>query len=342
MSFKIKFFCIIPLLILILVGCDEKVADTLTSKTEFLMGTIVTISVYEPSDKLFNDCFNALRELEQDLSLNIDNTLLNQINASSGVSPMQINDDLFTLIEKSIHMSQLTDGNFDITIAPLVELWRIGYPDAKVPEQSEIEKVLQYINYENIILNSQDNTLYLSEKNMGLDLGSVAKGYAADMLVQILTEDYSIQSGLIDIGGNVIALGTKYDGTPWNVGIQDPFSDRGESVGVLKIADKSLVTSGIYERVLEENGKTYHHLLNPKTGYPFENDIAGVTIISESSTDGDALSTAVFSMGITNGLAFIESLNQIEAIFISSDYKIYLSSGLKNNFSLLDNNFSLQ
>ncbi|MPN53414.1 FAD:protein FMN transferase [bioreactor metagenome] len=175
---------------------------------------------------------------------------------------------------------------------------------------------------------------------MKIDLGAIAKGYTADAVVEVLREN-GVKSAIIDLGGNVFAIGNKPDGNAWKIGIQDPFDQRGKIVGVIEVKDKSIVTSGIYERFIEKDGKKYHHILSPFNGYPYDNEIAGVTIISDKSIDGDALSTAVFSKGLKGGMESVEKIKDIEAIFITKNKDVYITSGLKNNFTITKDEFKL-
>ncbi len=240
-----------------------------------------------------------------------------------------------------MYYSKLTSGAFDLTVGPLVKLWDIGFPDARIPAQSEIDATLPLIDFNLVTLDKNSHSIYLEKKGMLLDLGGIGKGYAADEVANILRES-GVEHAIIDLGGNVYALGDKPGNKLWTIGIQDPFGLRGNGIGTINVANKSLVTSGIYERYLEtEDGKKYHHILNPSTGYPYDNQIAGVSIISDYSIDGDALSTSTFALGIEDGLAFIEKLDGIDAIFVTTDYNVYVTSGIKDKFRLTSPDFTL-
>ena len=177
---------------------------------------------------------------------------------------------------------------------------------------------------------------------MGLDVGGIAKGYAADEVARILTE-HGVEHALLDFGGNVVVVGTKVDGSDWRIGIQnpDPDASRGAFIGVLPATDLAIVTSGPYERYFIEDGVRYHHILDSTTGYPVWNGLQSVTIVNEASIRADALSTAVFSMGLVDGMSFVESHDGVEAIFIDEDDKVYVSSGLSSLFVLTDDNYRL-
>ena len=329
---------------LIFVGCTSKTDSSNTSplkRTELLMGTTVSVTLFDHQDEaILDDAFSLVKELENELSLNKESTLLTELNASSGIAPFKVNDTLFDIVQKGVYYSELTHGSFDLSVGPIVKLWSIGLPEARVPSQAEIDAALPLIGYKNIILDEAESTIYLKKPNMQLDLGGIAKGYTADALADLLSSK-GVEHALIDLGGNIYTLGTKVDGSLWKVGIQDPFESRNNTVGYISVANQSIVTSGIYERYLEADGKKYHHILDPSTGYPFDNDLAGITIISDKSVDGDALSTSVFSKGLQEGIDFVHSLPGIDAIFITKDSKVYITDGLKGNFVLTNEAFQL-
>jgi thiamine biosynthesis lipoprotein len=176
---------------------------------------------------------------------------------------------------------------------------------------------------------------------MGLDLGAIAKGYAADEAARIIREA-RIPRGIVDLGGNIFALGSKAGNRPWRVGIQNPLGPRGSYVGILEIRDKTLVTSGVYERYFEADGERYHHILSTRDGYPVRNGLLSVTIIARRSIDADSLSTGVFAMGYEPGKALVESLPDTEALFIFEDLRIRATAGALRDFTLTDTDFKLE
>ena len=293
-------------LIFSLIGCTNSNDDSKPlSKTEYFMGTVVTVTLYDnKSEKIIDKAFEEVKKIEQLVSINMEGTELDEVNNNAGIKPVKVSDDTYNIIKKGLEYSSLTNGSFDITIGPLVKLWSIGLPEAKVPTIEEIKEKFQYINYNDVELNNSEKTVFLKKPGMIIDLGGIAKGYTADVIAQTL-KDEGVEKAIIDLGGNIYALGEKAENTLWRIGIQNPDQTRGEIVGSINVKDKSIVTSGIYERFIEQDGVKYHHILSPKSGYPYDNEIAGVTIISDKSIDGDALSTSVFSMGITKGLEFI-------------------------------------
>ncbi|MGN0026663.1 MAG: FAD:protein FMN transferase, partial [Clostridium sp.] len=283
---------------------------------------------------------NKVKELESTLSINENGTLVDKINEEAGINPVKVDEDTYTVVKKGIEYSKLSNGLFDISVGPIVKLWNIGLPEAKVPTQEEIHERLPLIGYNDIELNDTDKTIYLKRKGMIIDLGGIAKGYTADVISDILTEE-GVNSAIINLGGNIFAHGKKPNGDEWKIGIQDPFSERGGIIGTLITSNKSVVTSGIYERYIEKDGVKYHHILSPKTGYPYDNEVAGITIVSDKSTDGDALSTSVFAMGVEEGMKFVNSIDGIDAIFITKDNKVYITDGIRNVFTLSNSDFTL-
>nr|WP_240795578.1 FAD:protein FMN transferase [Aquibacillus halophilus] len=305
------------------------------------MGTIVTVKIYdEGKEDVLEPVFKKIQSLSNQITTNETESDIEKINKNAGVEPVIVSNDIYRLIEAGKTYSEMSGGSFDISIGPLTKLWHIGYDDARKPNQQEIDAILSLINYKDVELNSEESTVFLREKGMKLDLGAIAKGFIADEVVAVL-KDHNVTTAIIDLGGNIYVLGNNPSGNAWTVGIQNPFAPRGETVGKIPEANKSIVTSGIYERYLEVDGTKYHHLLNPKDGYPFMNDIAGVTIISTESIDGDALSTSVFSKGLEGGMDYIESFDGVEAVFVSTDKKIYITSGLKEVFELTSEEFVL-
>lgn len=324
-----------------LISCGkEKVSDPL-SKTNFFMGTVVTITLYDNQDEaIINKAFDRVKEIESLVSINTTGTELDKVNDNAGIAPVKVSNDTYTIVKKGLEYTKLTNGAFNIAIGPIVKLWSIGLPEARIPEQYEIAEKLNYIDYNNLELNDNDQTIFLKKKGMLIDLGGIAKGYTADQISLILRNE-GVTSAIIDLGGNIYALGKKAENTPWKIGIQNPSLNRGEIVGSIQVENKSIVTSGIYERFIEDGDKKYHHILSSETGYPYENEIAGITIISNTSMDGDALSTSVFAMGVEKGLEFVNSQKDIEAIFITKNNKIFLSDGMQEIFKLTNQDFKI-
>ena len=324
-----------------LISCSKEDKNEPLSKTDYFMGTIIKVTLYDKKDsKIIDRAFEKVKEIEELVSINRNGTELDKVNENAGIAPTHVSKDTFNIVKKGLEYSNLTNGYFDITIGPLVKLWSIGLPEAKVPTQAEIDEKIKYINYKDLVLDEANQTVFLKKKGMLIDLGGIAKGYTADEIASILKEE-GVEQAIINLGGNVYALGEKEKNTPWKIGVQNPLENRGEIVGSLSLSNKSIVTSGIYERFIEDGDKRYHHILSPFDGYPYDNNIAGVTIISDKSIDGDALSTSVFAMGVDEGLKFVNNNPEIEAIFVTKDNKIYLSENVKDNFKLTDTTFEI-
>ncbi|WDV46242.1 FAD:protein FMN transferase [Clostridiaceae bacterium M8S5] len=335
-----KFGIILIVSLLVFVGCDRQPIKPIAKKN-LLLGTIVNIKIYDDvDDKIFNEIFTRLEDIENKMSVNIEDSEVSMINKQAGNSAIKVSDDTYYVVNQGKEFSKMSNGRFDISILPLVELWGIGTEKAKLPAKEQIQQKLALINYREIITNDSEKTIKLGKKNMALDLGGIAKGFAADEIIKILNKQ-KIKGAIIDLGGNVIVYGSSPNNKYWGIAVQNPFKNRNNYVGIISANNKSIVTSGIYERNFEYRGKVYHHILDTYTGYPVENNLASVTIVSDSSIQADALSTATFSMGLDKGREFINSIDNAEALFITKDSKIYITKGLKDNFELVDEGFVL-
>lgn len=323
------------------IGCAKEETNEQLSRTELFMGTAVKITLYDHgSEDLLDMVFDHISEIENLVSINKEGTEIVQLNKNAGIKGVKLSDFSYNLIKSALEYSKLSDGGYDVSIGPLVKLWSIGLPEAKVPRDDEIEEAIKNIDYTKVNIDDSNNEVFLSEKGMMIDLGSIAKGYVADDIVNILKEN-EVERAIIDLGGNIYAMGTKSKSDNWKIGIQNPSEDRGQIVGTIEVADKSVVTTGTYERFIEEDKVRYHHVLNPKTGYPYETNIAGVTIVADRSVDADALSTLVFTKGLDEGLQLVEKLESVDAIFIMNDNSVYVTEGLKGNFKLTNDSFKI-
>ncbi len=320
---------------------NNKLKDgAITEKTGFLLGTVIQIKLIEPQpEELFNGAFSLIQDIENKMSINIEDSEVIRINENAGKSYVQVSPETYYVIERGKHYSELSNGRFDISIGPLVNLWGIGSENAKVPTQNEIEAALSKIDYKDILLNESDKSVMLAKEGMIIDLGGIAKGYAADVIADYL-KSKNINNAIIDLGGNVLALGGNGKTDRWNIGIQDPFEVRNEYIGILGIKDKTVVTSGVYERFFTENGKRYHHILDPFAGFPVENSLMSVSIVADKSIDGDGLSTTVFALGLEEGAKLIEKLDGIEAIFVDKDKNVYATKGLKDSLKITNDKFT--
>ncbi|KEJ04360.1 thiamine biosynthesis protein ApbE [Clostridium botulinum A2B7 92] len=341
---KIKYVTILLLCIclpLVFVGCDSKSEEPVSRET-YLMGTIINIKAYgKDADKAVQSSVDKISDIENKMSLTISTSEVNKINKNAGIAPVKVSKNTFDVVKASLIYSEKSKGSFDITVEPLVSLWGIGTDKAKIPSKDEISNALKLISYKDVIINEKESTVMLKRKGQAIDLGAIAKGYAADELKEVLL-NYNVSSAFLSLGGNVYVLGNKPDKTPWKIGVQNPLEPRGDYLGIVSVSDKSVVTSGNYERFFERNGKRYHHIFDTKTGYPAEKGLISVSIISDKSIDGDALSTSVYTLGLDEGKKLIESLKDVEAVFVTNDKKVYVTSGLKDVFKLTNTDFKLQ
>ena len=321
-------------------GCKRQ--DEPIQKSNFYFDTIITIILYDKKQETYiNDCFQLASHYENLFSATISESDISRINANAG-NFVEVNEETIHLLKKALEFGKLSDGAFTVTIGALSKLWNISEiiktmddtrmaDDSYIPSQEAIQERLSHIGDSLIEING--NQVRLTDPNASIDLGAIAKGYIADQMKTYLVKQ-GVTSGIINLGGNVLTLSKKSNGSFYRIGIQKPFSNTGESVAIIDVADKSVVSSGNYERYFKVEHKIYHHILNPKTGYPVENELSEVTIISDSSLDGDALSTTCFSLGLKDGMELIESLDGIEAIFITNDYELHYSSGIGTEIPL--------
>ena len=326
------FFCkwIVPLFISTAIsGCA--IAANNGTRSEYVLGTVCRIDLFENGSKdMYNLLFDRLAELDLIFSANRDDSELAHVNRNAGFEPVRISAELYAVLERALYFAGVSGGAFDPTVGPLVKLWGIGAENPRVPPDGEINAALDLINWQDLELT--ENTALLRRNGMALDLGAIAKGYAADELARILAEN-KIPRAIIDLGGNIYVWGNKADNTSWRVGVQDPINERGSYMGILEFNGSiSIVTSGMYERYFTgEDGKRYHHIMGlaeneARRGYPVENGLLSTTIIAASSMDADALSTACFVLGYEKGLA-LAAANGAEVLFIFEDKTIRGSPG---------------
>ncbi len=301
-----------------------EISSESVSDTGFYFDTIVTIKLNGTEDtSLLQDCFDEMAKYESLLSRTREGSDVWNVNHSGG-KPVEVSDETAALIRLAMKYSGLSDGAFDITVAPYIDLWDFQNNPGNVPDDEVIAAAREHVGFS--LLHLDGNTVTLDDPEAAIDLGGIAKGYIADRLKDLLAEK-GIQSAWINLGGNVLAVGIKPDGTDWKIGIRDPFGEATDIIAIVQVDDKSVVTSGTYERFFEKDGTIYHHILNPDSGYPVQNGLKSVTILSDSSADGDALSTTCFVLGLERGMELIESIDDIEAMFVTDDGEMHCSSG---------------
>lgn len=329
-------------IILIVSGCESDETKKISSKSSYLMGTLVKITIDgKVEESVYNEIFSHMKFIEEKVSTKIESSELSQINQQAGQQSVKVSDETYQMIKRGLYYAELSNGYFDITIGPLVALWGIGTENAKLPEEDNLNQVIPLTDYKKVILNEDTQSVKLEKYNMMIDLGGIAKGYAADYAAKMLKEQ-GINHAIINLGGNILTIGAKSNGDQWKVGLQDPFEERNKTFGIIKSENLSIVTSGIYERFFLEDDKRYHHILDPFTGYPIENDLAGVTILSKQSVDGDALSTTAFALGLEKGYALISNLDGVEAVFVTKDREVYVTQGAETVFELTHTGYTLK
>lgn len=323
--------CVLILIfILSQTACAGKVP---VSQTDFLLNTVCTITLYEGGDEsLIKDTFALCREYESRLSRTIEESDIGKINAAGGQA-VEVDATTAEVIKKGIEYGTISHGLFDITLGKLVELWNFSGENPSVPDAEEIAAALPHIGYQQIQIKSNEEMIevFLDDPQTKLDLGGIAKGYIADKAGEFLKEN-GVSKAVINLGGNVVCIGEKEKDVPWSIGIEKPFGENNngekELLGTVAMKDKSIVTSGTYERKFIENGTLFYHILDPKTGYPMETDLDGVSIIGDKSTDCDGLSTTCLMLGFEKGKALIDSMPEYEAIFVKKDGTIVSTDGV--------------
>lgn len=309
---------------LLLTGCSGAKSSTQTDQdltyTDMLFDTVIKIQILDPADESILDDLKKLCE-KYDTMFSTTNTdsELYKLNHANG-QPFTVSSETANLIQEGIHYSELSGGAFDLTIEPVSALWDFKADKPTVPSSDAIAQAVSHVDYTKVDI--QDNTVTLEDPEAGIDLGAIAKGYIADQVKTYLKKQ-GIKHAIINLGGNVDVIGTKPDGSKYNIGIQKPFDESGEAITSVQLKDQTVVTSGIYERYFKKNGKLYHHILDPRTGYPCENNLYSVSIITDSSTKADALSTTCFLLGYEKGMELIQSMDGVEAIFITDDEKVH-------------------
>jgi thiamine biosynthesis lipoprotein len=362
---------LLVIILTFLAGCGKSASPQM----EFVLGTVCRVNLYEGGrGQLYSRIFARIREIDRTMTVfpgefqelittgeglvdpgskaaaafrSAAETLTSgvvAINERAGIEPVKVRADLLEVLEKALHYAALSDGAFDPTVGPLVRLWGIGTDGQRIPDDEEIARALELVNWRDVAIDREAGTAFLRREGMALDLGAIAKGYAGDEAVRIAREA-KVKRAIFDLGGNIVALGWREqkgkESRPWRIGIQNPVSGRGAYIGVVPVHDMSVVTSGVYERYFESGGKRYHHILSTTDGYPVENGLLSVTIVTANSTDADALSTAVFALGFERGRALIDSIPETEAIFVFDDRSVRSTGGLAGIFTLTDDEFEM-
>ncbi len=324
-GFRPLFFLdVLCVLSVFLLSACTRTAESV-SRQGFYFDTVIRITLYGTGDEaLLDHCFALAGQYEDMLSRTKEGSDVWKLNHAEG-GYVRLNEDTLILLRTALSYAELTDGGIDPTIGSVNKLWDFTGGTAVLPDEAALAQALSHVDYRAVTIDG--DMAALNDPQAELDLGFIAKGYIADRMKEYLVSR-GVDSALINLGGNVLAIGNKPDGTPFKVGIQQPFAAGGVTALTLPVTDLSVVSSGNYERFFEYNGKIYHHILDTQTGCPVWNNLSGVTVLCGSSMEGDALSTACFVLGAEKGMALIESLPDTEAVFLTSDGDILYSDGI--------------
>ncbi|HAR63519.1 MAG TPA: FAD:protein FMN transferase [Candidatus Margulisbacteria bacterium] len=317
----------------LLVSCASNF-DRPYDSADLAMGTVITQKIYGKNAKqVAREAITRVKQLESLMTVYTPGGEIHKLNTLAGQAKVKLSPESMYVLKKSLEYATLSNGAFNVMVGPLSKRWRVTSENPSVPTPAEIKKLLTLIDYKGMKLYEKESSAKLAMKGQIVDLGGIAKGFAGDEIIKIYKEK-GIKSAFINVGGNIVALGYKPDGTSWNIGIQHPREKNGTYIGTVRLANKAIATSGDYERFFMKGNKRYHHIFDPKTGYPSESDLMSVTIIADQAIDADALSTATFVLGLKKGLRLIDSIKGINAIFITGDKKIYITEGLTGSFAL--------
>lgn len=335
----------VPLFSIVLLACEEEdprgLADEPYDRTEFLLGTVANIRVYnEGKEDALDKAFDRVQELDEWFAMQNPESEISEVNRQAGIEPVAVSDEVFHVMERALYYAEESDGSFDPTIGVVTSLWGIGQDYAAVPEDDELAEALEVVDYRLVELNEEDQTVYLQEEGMVLDLGAIAKGYITDEAARVLVEE-GVNTAIIDLGGDIVVVGnsTRGEDEAWNVGIQNPYGERGDILGMVPVSDRAIVTSGIYERLIRDGDNEYHHLMDTETGYPIDNNISGISIIADNAMDADALANIAFALGVEAGLEYVNSLDGVDVIYITNEREVFASDGISETVQINDTDF---
>lgn len=322
----------------VLAGCGSEGKQTAAAKApkeryafEYL-DTVINIKVYDDvDDSVMDGCIDIIKRYDELLSRTKQGAEIYELNENGTV---EMQDDVLRLLQKGLYYSELSGGVFDITAEPITSQWDFKAAEPALPDADVLAEAVKHVDYKNLVI--EGNQVSLADPESGVDLGAIAKGFIADEVKDYLVSQ-GVKSAYINLGGNILCVGKKPDGSTFNVGLQLPFGKRDDLIAMVRIDDFSVVTSGIDQRNFTIDDKLYHHILNTETGYPCENGLLSVTIISDKSVDGDGLSTTCFALGLEKGMELINSIDGVYAAFVTEDYTIHYSEGFEECTKVVDN-----
>lgn len=309
---------------------EDAVAGESVSQDVFAMDTYMTVTAFgSHAEEAVDQAVAEINRLDTLLSTGSADSEVSKINQGLETN---LSEDTTYLLSRSLELYDSTDHVFNIAVYPLMEAWGFTSGNYRVPDQSTLDDLLTYTDVSKINFNQKDASVDFDMEGMKIDLGGIAKGYTSTKIMDIY-KNCGVTSGLVNLGGNVQVLGTKTDGSAWRIGIQDPQNSE-SYLGALSVADKAVITSGGYERYFEQDGKTYHHIIDPTTGYPAENGLISVTIVSADGTLADGLSASLFIMGKDKAIAYWQAhSDEFDMILMDDVRGIYVSEGIADDFT---------
>ena len=318
------------------------------------MDTLITISVSAPKtersaselNRILDEAFALIEDLDATMSMTNPNSGLAALNAAAAGKPVTVSGELYRVLESAVELAEITGGAYDPTIGAVTSLWRDGTGGFRVPKSADLARARALVGAENVELTPPDSVT-LKKRGVRIDLGGIGKGYASHRVAQLLHER-GIVSALINLGGNVVAVGGKADGGAWRIGIQDPGRTRGTPLAAVNVHNTSVITAGVYERTWEVDGAAYTHIFDPETGRPISGDLLSVTVLADDAVAGDALSTAFMVMGPSLSLDLLRILPGVDAVFVSGPggntgeaFDVLATEGLRNSIELLNRDCTL-
>lgn len=330
---SLKSILLIIALIFILAACASKQEDGLVKDTRVIMGTYVTISVVkngmtgDEAMAAINGAFDQITKVDKLMSTYKPESQLSMINKNAGIAPVKADPEVIAVIEKAIEVAKTTDGAFDPTVGPLVRLWGVGGKDANVPDSKKVQDAMPEVGYGKVEVDRDAGTVFIKKKGMSIDLGAIAKGYAADLAVNALQES-GIKGGIVAVAGDLKLFGLRHGGSLWRVGIQHPREKDGVLV-TLKLTSTAISTSGDYERYFIKDGVRYCHIMDPRTGYPAKG-LVSVTVLANDSWLADSMATGIFVLGPEKGYALAMAHPEIEVLMVGLDGKILATGRFKS------------
>ena len=299
----------------------------MTQNIFFALGTVCTLTVYDGNTiKAIKRSKDRVMEIHHRMNAYDADSEISAVNALAGEGYAKVSADTLRLIEQSMMYSRLTTGLYDITTRPISYLWKTAIRSKHLPLQYEIDKAAALTDYRDILIDHENSVVKLQRRGQQIDLGAIAKGYAADEVRRILKEE-GVTRAVVNLGGTVVNLGRNR-----RIGVQNPFAKTGTPFAYVDVGEKAVVSSGLYEQGVTIDGKSYHHIIDPKTGYPSNSPLAGITLIGDCAEMLDAVSTAAFMMELSDAVRFLEKLG-IEAIFVTKDRRIYTTDGISESYA---------